>query len=69
MSWVTEFQGHLFMCRDASNPHYLWWSKRFREEVPSSNFLEIGHPSDPLQGALPLGGFLGVFARETKYRV
>ena len=69
MSWVTEFQGHMFLCRDASNPHYLWWSKRFREEVGASNFLEIGHPSDPLQGALPLAGFLGVFARNTKYRV
>lgn len=69
MGWVTQFQGHLFMCRDSANPHYLWWSKRFREEVPSSNFLEIGAPSDPLQGALPLAGFLGVFSRETKYRV
>lgn len=69
MSWVTEFQGHLFMTRDATNPHYLWYSKRFREEVPSSNFLEIGHPSDPLQGAFPLAGFLGVFSRLTKYRV
>ncbi|MGI9298576.1 MAG: hypothetical protein ACR2QC_11875 [Gammaproteobacteria bacterium] len=69
MSWVREFQGHLFMCRDALNPHYLWWSKRFREEVPSSNFVEIGHPSDPLLGALSLSGLLGVFTRETKYRV
>lgn len=69
MSWVTAFQNHLFMCRDASNPHYLWWSKRFREEVPSANFLEIGNPSDPLQGAFSLAGFLGVFSRLTKYRV
>jgi len=69
MSWVALYQGHLFMCRDASNPHYLWWSKRFREEVPSGNFLEIGNPSDPLQGVFPLAGFLGVFSRLTKYRV
>lgn len=68
-SWVALHQGHLFLCRDASNPHYLWWSKRFREEVPADQFLEIGNPSDPIQGALPLAGFLGVFTRLTKYRV
>lgn len=69
-SWAVEHQGHAFFCRDASNPHYLWYSKRFLpEQVPATNFLEIGNPDDPLQCALPVGGFLGVLARKTKYRV
>ena len=69
-SWCTEFQEHVFLCRDAANPHYLWFSKRFRpESFPTDNFIEIGHPDDPLQCALPLAGMLGVFARRTKYRV
>lgn len=69
-AWVTEFQEHIFLCRDAANPHYLWWSKRFRpESVPPENFVEIGHPGDPLQCAVPLAGLLGVFSRETKHRV
>lgn len=69
-SWAAEFQGHVFGLRDELNPHYLWYSKRFRpESVPSGNFLEIGNPSDPLQAAVPLTGFLGVFSRQTKYRV
>jgi hypothetical protein len=69
-SWCTAFQEHMFLCRDAANPHYLWYSKRFRpESVPSTNYLEIGDPADPLQCAVPLVGFLGVFTRRTKYRV
>ncbi|MBI3937141.1 MAG: hypothetical protein HY323_09205 [Betaproteobacteria bacterium] len=69
-SWVTAFQEHAFLCRDAANPHYLWWSKRFRpESMPLTQFLEIGNPDDPLQCALPLAGMLGAFTRLTKYRV
>lgn len=69
-SWVTAFQEHAFLCRDAENPHYLWYSKRFRPESwPTTQFLEIGNPDDPLQCALPLAGMLGVFSRLTKYRV
>ena len=69
-SWCTEFQEHAFLCRDAANQHYLWFSKRFRpESVPTANFLEVGNPDDPLQCALPLTGLLGVLARRTKYRV
>ena len=69
-SWCTEFQEHVFLCRDAANQHYLWFSKRFRpESVPTANFLEVGNPDDPLQCALPLTGLRGVFARRTKYRV
>ena len=41
MSWVAEFQSHVWGCRDSSNPHYLWYSKRFRpESFPLSQFLE-----------------------------
>jgi hypothetical protein len=68
--WVAEHQGHLFLCLDATNPHYLWYSKRFRPESwPLDQFLELGNPYDPLQCAVPLTGVLGVFSRETKYRV
>ena len=69
-SWVTNFQEHAFLCRDAANPHYLWFSKRFLpEQVPPTNFLEIGNADDPLQCAVPWGGQLGIFARKQKYRV
>lgn len=69
-SWVVNFQEHAFFCRDTSNPHYLWFSKRFLpEQVPADNFLEIGNADDPLQCALVIGGQLGVFSRKTKYRV
>ncbi len=68
--WVTEFAGHVFLLRDPDNPHFLWYSKRFRpESVPTTQYLEIGDPSDPLQSAVRLVGLLGVFARKTKYRV
>lgn len=69
-SWAAEFQEHVFLTRDASNKHYLWFTKRFRPEaVPAANFLEIGHPDDALQCAVPMAGLLGVFSRLTKYRV
>lgn len=69
-SWVVNHQEHAFLCRDASNPHYLWFSKRFLpEQFPADNFLEIGNADDPLQCAVPIGGQLGVFARKLKYRV
>jgi hypothetical protein len=69
-SWVTNFQEHAFFCRDATNPHYLWFSKRFKpEQVPATNFLELGNADDPLQCAATVAGQLGVFSRKTKYRV
>ena len=69
-SWVVNYQEHAFLCRDAANPHYLWFSKRFKpEQVPADNFLEIGNADDPLQCAVPIAGQLGVFSRKTKYRV
>lgn len=70
LEWITEFQGHMWGCRDTINPHYLWYSKRFRPEAfPSGQFLELGNPDDPLQCAVSLTGMLGVFSRDTKYRV
>ncbi len=70
MSSIALHLGHVFGCRDASNPHYLWWAKRFRPEaIPSSNFIAIGSPGDPLQAVVSLTGVLGVFSRETKYRI
>lgn len=69
-SYVTFFQGHAILVRDADNKHYMWFSKRFKPEaVPSDNFLEIGNPDDPLQCAISVAGLLGVFARRTKYRI
>lgn len=69
-SWVTAFQEHAWFVRDALNPHYLWFSKRFLPEaVPADNFLELGNADDPLQCAGVVGGQLGVFSRKTKYRV
>lgn len=69
-AWVALFQEHLFLCRDPLNPHYLWFSKRFRpESVPASNFIEVGNADDPLQCAVPYAGQLGVFSRRTKYRI
>src|SRR5437867_2866570 len=69
-SWAVLFQDSVFLCRDSTNPHYLWYSKRFQpESVPATNFLEIGNPDDPLQCAVSGPGILGVFTKRTKYRV
>lgn len=68
--WAAEFQNHIFLAIDAGNPHYLWYSKRFRpESVPAANYLEIGYPGDPIQGGARLVGLLGVYTRDTKYRI
>ncbi len=69
-SYVVPFQEHAFLLRDAANPHYLWFSKRFKpEQVPAENFLELGNADDPLQCAAVIAGQLGVFSRKTKYRI
>ena len=69
-SWVTEFQGHLFLARLPGNEHHLRWSTRFSPESwPADNLLEIGNPDDPIQCALTIAGLLGVFTKNTKYRV
>lgn len=69
-AFIAEYQNHFFGVRDANNPNYLGYSKRFRPESwPSDQFIVLGTPSDPLQGAVNMSGFLGVFSRKTKYRV
>jgi len=69
-SWCFGYLEHMFLLRDRDNPHYLWWSKRYRpEQVPAENFIEIGHPHDPLQCGVAYGGLAGVFSRLTKYRI
>lgn len=69
-SWGFSHQEHVFLLRDAANPHYLWYSKRFLpESVPVSQFLEIGQADDPLQCGFAFAGIAGVFSRLTKYRI
>lgn len=69
-SWAFEYGGCVFLCRDADNPHYLWYSKRFRpESFPTDQFLEIGSPDDPLQCGVAHAGLAGVFTRRNKHRI
>ncbi len=69
-SLCTEFQESLFTAGDDKNPHYLRWSKRFHpESFPAVNFLEVGDANDPITALVPIAGVLGVFTRDTKYRV
>jgi hypothetical protein len=66
--WATIYQEHAFLTRNAANPHWLYYSKRWQPEaVPLDNVLEIGNADDPIQSAVPLGGLLGIFTRRTKY--
>ena len=59
-SYAAAHQGHVFLCRYATQPHYLWYSKRYRPEAwPTSQYLPIGDPHDPLQGAVTLGATSG----------
>jgi hypothetical protein len=67
---LSIFQEHAFLSGDPFNPHYLYWSKRFRPESwPVENFVEIGTAADPIRQHLPIAGVLGVFTTQTKYRV
>lgn len=69
-SWCEEWNGHLWLARDAANPHYLWRSKRFKpEQFPPTNYLEVGEPDDPLQCLARRTGLLGVLSRKTKFRI
>ena len=69
-SLVTTYQEHTFLAGDPENPHYLYWSKRFRPESwPQENFLEIGNADDPITQITTVAGVLGVFTRSTKYRL
>lgn len=67
---IAPFQEHLFVAGDPDNPHLLYFSKRFKpESYPTDNYLEIGTAHDPLTALVPLAGLLGVFTRDTKYRL
>lgn len=67
---VASFQEHVFAAGDPNNPHYLYFSKRFRpESFPAENFIEIGTANDPLSSLVTIAGLMGVFSRDTKYRV
>src|SRR3990167_1932267 len=63
-------QEQMFAAGDPENPHYLYYSKRFRpESFPTDNFLEIGTANDPVTSLVTIAGLLGMFTRDTKYRV
>lgn len=67
---LSIFQEFAFLSGDPYNPHYLYWSKRFRPESwPVENFVEIGTAADPIRAHVPIVGVLGVFTNQTKYRV
>ena len=67
---VATFQEHIFAAGNPDFPHYLYFSKRFLpESFPAINFIEIGTANDPLEALVPIAGLLGVFTRDTKYRV
>jgi hypothetical protein len=69
-AWVCEHQGHLFLCDDLAHPDYLWWSARWQPDYfPTTNFVRLSTPADPIQGAFALAGHLGVFTRQSKFRV
>lgn len=69
-SLVASYQEHIFLAGNPENPHILYWSKRFRPESwPLINFVEIGNANDPIVQITPIAGVLGVFTKETKYRV
>lgn len=69
-SLCAEFQESVFLAGEDVNPHYLRWSKKFHpESFPAANFLEVGDANDPITALVPIAGVLGVFTRDTKYRV
>lgn len=69
-AWAATHDEHMFLSRDRGNPHYLWWSKRFRpESFPVDNFIEIGTPADPLQCHVSFAGYVAAFTEDTKYMV
>ena len=66
----ASFQEHIFTAGDPDNPHYLYFSKRFRpESFPTDNYLEIGTANDPHTALVTIAGLLGLFTRDTKYRI
>ena len=48
----------------------LFYSQRFEPEYwPALNFIEIGGPTEEIVALVSTGGQLGVFTKDTKYRV
>lgn len=67
---VAIYQEQIFLAGDPDNPHYLYFSKRFRPESwPTENFIEIGTSNDPITSLAAIAGMLGMFTVETKYRI
>ena len=67
-SRAAEFQETVFLCGDENNPHYLYFSKRWRPEAVTE-FIECGNADYALTALVPVAGALGAFKRITKYRV
>lgn len=68
--WVVEFQGHLFLGRNVADGHSLQWSKRYRPESwPAVNQLFVSSEDDPIQCLVVIAGMLGIFTKNTKYRL
>ena len=64
------FDESVFLAGNATNPHRLFWSKRFQPEAyPTANFIDIGQASDPIMDLATTVGALGVLCRTTKYYV
>ena len=60
----------MWLAGDSNNPHYLYYSKRFRpESFPPQNYLEIGSPSDPIMAVLEYRSQLYVFTLTAVYNV
>ena len=67
---LASFQEGLFTAGDPDNPHFLYYTKRFRpESLPTDNYLEIGTANDPITALVTIAGLLGLFTRDTKYRL
>jgi hypothetical protein len=67
---VASFQEQLFLAGDPDNPNWLYFSKRFHPEaVPTDNYIEIGTANDPITALVVIAGLMGMFTRDTKYRV
>jgi hypothetical protein len=66
--WAVIYNETAFLLGDEDNPHYLYFSKRFRPESVSEH-IELGNADDPLIVARAISGMLGVFTKLTKYRI
>lgn len=69
-NWCTEFQGSMFLCGNAFEPHLLYYSEpSLPESFPPFNYLAIEQSSDALLSMTRMLGFLGIFTARTKYRI